>query len=136
MEENHRLIVASISLSVVFNVFSGLILAGMCPEKSSPVRECFREHNPCYRNGASATWFERWVAIITWVIGVAAIACWAASLGLNSYVGLTNKDGVVQNWYIIGTILAGFDVDWMFITMKYWLPRCCCRSSKQKIASI
>jgi len=118
MEENNRLTVASITLSLIFNVLSFAILIGMNPGLNPCI--ALGDEIICRRNKAKATPFQKWVAIITWVIGASALACWAAALGLNSNIGLTSSNSTIQSWYIIGTILAILDTIWMVITIKYW----------------
>lgn len=126
MEENHRLIAASIALSVVFNVLSWAILTGMNN------RDFFEDGNvalwwdefthPCEKrntNKGNAT--ERKLGPINLLIGLGALACWITSLTLNSSGdGLTSSNPTIQTWYGVGTAFAILVIIWMLMSIKYW----------------
>jgi hypothetical protein len=125
MEENHRLITSSITLSVVFNVLSWVILVGMNDSTLLKIKEncdwCRAEvyGEETAKRKANAT--EKTLGLITFLIGLAAVACWVAGLTLNSGSNNFNSSNTtIQVWYAISAIGVIFDVLWMMVTFKYW----------------
>jgi hypothetical protein len=131
MEQNNILIVTSLTLSVIFNFLSWIILIDMDAMKEYSFKKSMtlfgkelKNVFKCNSNTQDITAGQRMLAILTWFIGLVSLCTWAAALGLDNRIGLTDNNKSTQTLYSLATIAVIFDFFWMVITFKYWIKMC------------